>query len=72
MDHPPARAVTRSRTPPQDDNDRRQAMADPGPDLLAILRMLEPLETEDAFPDDVDVRLLPLRNEKQDDPPVSP
>ena len=72
MDHPPARAVTRSRTPPQDDSDRRQAMADSGPDLLAILRMLEPLDAEDAFPDDLDTALLPLQNEKQDDRAVAP
>lgn len=72
MDHPPARAVTRSRTPTQDNDDSRQAMADPGPDLLAILRMLEPLDVEDAFPDDVDTALLPLQNEKQDERPVAP
>lgn len=72
MDHPPARAVTRSRTPTQDDDDPRQAMADPRPDLLAILRMLEPLDADDAFPDDVDITLLPVQNEKQEDRPVAP
>lgn len=64
MGHPPARAVTRSRTPTKDDNDARQAMADPGPDLLAILRMLEPRDVEDAFPDDLDTVLLPAQNEE--------
>ncbi|WP_174280159.1 hypothetical protein [Sphingomonas bacterium] len=47
-------------------------MADPRPDLLAILRMLEPLDADDAFPDDVDITLLPLQNEKQEDRPVAP
>lgn len=64
--------MTRSRTPAQDDDDPRQAMADPGPDLLTILRMLEPLGAEDAFPDDVDIALLPLQNERQEDRPVAP
>lgn len=72
MDHPPARAVTRSRTPTQDDDDPRQAIVNSRLDLLAILRMLEPLDAEDAFPDDVDIALLPLQNKRQDERPVAP
>ena len=64
--------MTRSRTPIRDDNDPRRAVVDPGPDLLAILRMLEPLDAEDAFPDDLDTALLPLQNEKRDDRAVAP
>ena len=72
MDYPTAQAVTRSRTPTHDDNDPREAMAEPRPDLLAILRMLEPLDAEDAFPVDIDIALLPLQNERRDDRLVAP
>lgn len=44
------------------EGDRLIIEPEPRPNLLDTLRSLSPLDAEDAFPDDLDGSLLPLRN----------
>jgi antitoxin VapB len=46
----------------QQDGDRLIIEPEPRANLIGILKGMSPLDSEDAFPDDIDATLLPLKD----------